>query len=61
MVQLTNIIKTAALLKAQDNCEYEARAEHFDALTGSTFFASFDPRLYALNKLSDCAHALLIL
>jgi hypothetical protein len=35
MVQLTNIIKTAALKKAQDNCEGEARAEHFDGLTGA--------------------------
>jgi hypothetical protein len=35
MVQLTNIIKTAALKKAQDNCECEVRAEHFDGLTGA--------------------------
>jgi hypothetical protein len=60
MVQLTNIIRIAALKKAQENCECEARAELFDR-RGSTFVASFDPHLYALNRLSDCAHALLIL
>jgi hypothetical protein len=46
MVQLTNIIKTAALKKAQANC---ARAEHFDGLTRSLV------RFEQAKRLCACA------